>query len=123
MRFHIIRNARIENVGKSQSCMVSKAPIACKQTVPSRTGDRAAAASRARYGTTAAAPGLTHGGFARRHGGLWAAVLPHAEVSPSICPRSHAETDFAHAQRSALPPALYSTVGFHIIRNLDNMHD
>ena len=24
VRFHIIRNARIENVGKSQSCMVSK---------------------------------------------------------------------------------------------------
>ena len=34
VRFHIIRNARIENVGKSQSCMVSKLPIIWKQTVP-----------------------------------------------------------------------------------------
>ena len=33
VRFHIIRNARIENVGKSQSCMVSKLRIICKQTV------------------------------------------------------------------------------------------
>ena len=33
VRFHIIRNACIENVGKSQSCMVSKLPIIWKQTV------------------------------------------------------------------------------------------
>ena len=33
VRFHIIRNARIENVGKSQSCMVSELPIIWKQTV------------------------------------------------------------------------------------------
>ena len=33
VRFHIIRNARIENVGKSQSCMVSKLRIIWKQTV------------------------------------------------------------------------------------------
>ena len=33
VRVHIIRNARIENVGKSQSCMVSKLRIICKQTV------------------------------------------------------------------------------------------
>ena len=33
MRFYIIRNARIENVGKSQSCMVSKLRIIWKQTV------------------------------------------------------------------------------------------
>ena len=33
VRFQIIGNARIENVGKSQSCMVSKLPIICKQTV------------------------------------------------------------------------------------------
>ena len=33
VRFHIIRNARIENVGKSQSCMVSKVRIIWKQTV------------------------------------------------------------------------------------------
>ena len=31
VRFHIIRNARIENVGKSQSCMVSKLRIIWKQ--------------------------------------------------------------------------------------------
>ena len=30
VRFHIIRNARIENVGKSQSCMVSKVRIVWK---------------------------------------------------------------------------------------------
>ena len=35
VRFHIIRNARIENVGKSQSCMVSKLRIIWKQTVAS----------------------------------------------------------------------------------------
>ena len=33
VRFHIIRNARIENVGKSQSCMVSELRIIWKQTV------------------------------------------------------------------------------------------
>ena len=32
VRFHIIRNARIENVGKSQSCMVSKLRIIWKRT-------------------------------------------------------------------------------------------
>ena len=34
VHFHIIRNARIENVGKYQSCMVSKLRIIWKQTVP-----------------------------------------------------------------------------------------
>ena len=34
VRFHIIRNARIESVCKSQSCMVSKLRIIWKQTVP-----------------------------------------------------------------------------------------
>ena len=33
VRFHIIGNDIIKNVGKSQSCMVSKLPIAWKQTV------------------------------------------------------------------------------------------
>ena len=33
VRFHIIRSARIENVGKYQSCMVSKLRIIWKQTV------------------------------------------------------------------------------------------
>ena len=33
VRLKIIRNARIENVGKYQSCMVSKLRIICKQTV------------------------------------------------------------------------------------------
>ena len=33
VRFHIIRNGRIDNVGKSQSCMVSKLRIIWKQTV------------------------------------------------------------------------------------------
>ena len=33
VRFHIIRNARIDNVGKSRSCMVSKVRIIWKQTV------------------------------------------------------------------------------------------
>ena len=37
VRFQIIRNARIENAGKSQSCMVSKLPIIWKQTVPSKS--------------------------------------------------------------------------------------
>eukprot|EP01048_Picozoa_sp_COSAG05_P007208 COSAG05_NODE_502_length_9214_cov_3.816676_9_plen_106_part_00 len=40
MRFHIIRNARIENVGKSQSCMVSKLRFMWKQTVSRRTAAR-----------------------------------------------------------------------------------
>ena len=31
VRFQIIGNARIKNVGKSQSCMVSKLPIIWKQ--------------------------------------------------------------------------------------------
>ena len=33
VRFHIIRNARIETVGKYQSCMASKLRIIWKQTV------------------------------------------------------------------------------------------
>ena len=33
VRFHIIRNVRIENVGKYQSCMVSKLRVIWKQTV------------------------------------------------------------------------------------------
>ena len=33
VRFHIIRNACIETVGKSQSCMVSKVRMIWKQTV------------------------------------------------------------------------------------------
>ena len=33
VRFQITRNARIENVGKCQSCMVSKLRIIWKQTV------------------------------------------------------------------------------------------
>ena len=33
VRFQIIGNERIKNVGKSQSCMVSKLPIIWKQTV------------------------------------------------------------------------------------------
>ena len=39
MRSHIIGNEIIENVGKSQSCMFSKLPIICEQTVqrPNRT--------------------------------------------------------------------------------------
>ena len=35
VRFHIIRNACIENVGKYQSCMVSNLRIIWKQTVSS----------------------------------------------------------------------------------------
>ena len=31
VRLHIIENARIKNVGKSQSCMVSKVPVVWKQ--------------------------------------------------------------------------------------------
>ena len=33
VRFHKIRNARISSVGKYQSCMFSKLPIICKQTL------------------------------------------------------------------------------------------
>ena len=39
VRFHIIRNDRIENVGKSQSCMVSKLRMIRKQTVYDDTYD------------------------------------------------------------------------------------
>ena len=45
VRFHIIRNARIDNVGKYQSCMVSKVWIIWKQTV-------AVGSSLALFGTT-----------------------------------------------------------------------
>ena len=38
MRFHIIRNTRIENIGKYQSCIVSKLRIIWKQTVRACTG-------------------------------------------------------------------------------------
>ena len=37
VRLHIIDNARIKNVGKYQSCMVSKFPIICKQVDELRT--------------------------------------------------------------------------------------
>ena len=48
VRFHIIRNACIENVGKSQSCMLSKLRIIWKQTVgPAKTaGARAGGGCR-----------------------------------------------------------------------------
>ena len=46
VRFHIIRNARIENVGKSQSCMVSKLRIIWKQTVLPLTTPEVAATLR-----------------------------------------------------------------------------
>ena len=45
VRFHIIRNACIENEGKSQSCMVSKLRIIWKQTVVSRRCCRSRAKS------------------------------------------------------------------------------
>ena len=41
VRFHIIRNACIENVGKSQSCMVSKVRMIWKQTVAGARGQQA----------------------------------------------------------------------------------
>ena len=46
VRFHIIRNARIENVGKSQSCMVSKLRIIWKQTVSPQPAGNDAYSSR-----------------------------------------------------------------------------
>ena len=46
MRFHIIRNARIVNVGKSQSCMVSKSRIIWKQTTVRGVSRRAEKAWR-----------------------------------------------------------------------------
>ena len=47
VRFHLIRNAQIENVGKSQSCMVSKLRIIWKQTVARNSLDL----DRHRYNT------------------------------------------------------------------------
>ena len=41
VRFQIIGNARIENVGKYQSCIVSKLPMIWKQTVISVMGHNA----------------------------------------------------------------------------------
>ena len=38
VRFHIIRNARIKNVGKSESCTVSNLRMICKQTAAPVTG-------------------------------------------------------------------------------------
>ena len=38
MRFHIIGNASIKNVGKYQSCMVSKLPIIWKRTRTTAAG-------------------------------------------------------------------------------------
>ena len=58
VRFQIIRNARIDNVGESQTCMVSKLRIIWKQTVGSRALLRTAssavgtAAGRARLAFT-----------------------------------------------------------------------
>ena len=50
MRFHIIRNARIENVGKYQSCMVSNLRIIWKQTVGARrNGGRGRRADGSRW--------------------------------------------------------------------------
>ena len=41
VRFHVIRNARISNVGESQSCMVSKLRMMWKQGVVQANADRA----------------------------------------------------------------------------------
>ena len=38
VRLHIIRNERIEIVGKSQSCVISKLRITCKQIVDPASG-------------------------------------------------------------------------------------
>ena len=38
VRSHIIGDDIIENVGKYQSCMISKSPIACEQTVLTASG-------------------------------------------------------------------------------------
>ena len=53
VRFHIIRNARIENVGKSQSCMVSKLRIIWKQTVGGLNGELNASGAAAHAVTVA----------------------------------------------------------------------
>ena len=44
VRLKIIRNARIENVVKSQSCMVSQLRIMCKQSRAGECGDGGLAA-------------------------------------------------------------------------------
>ena len=46
VRFHIIRNACIENVCKYQSCMVSELRIIWKQTVSGWTGAEVSATKR-----------------------------------------------------------------------------
>ena len=46
VRFQIIRNARIENVCKSQSCMVSKLRIIWKQTVDRYASPQASSAAK-----------------------------------------------------------------------------
>ena len=62
VRFHIIRNDRIENVGKSQACMVSKS---CARAL---TG---AALREARAGRVVAGPTLWIGEASDRYGRVW----------------------------------------------------
>ena len=51
VRFHIIGNARIKNVYKYQSCMVTKLPIICEQTVDSPTANAALSKAAAASGS------------------------------------------------------------------------
>ena len=53
VRLHIIGNARIKNVYKYQSCMVTKLPIICEQTVDSPTANAALSKAAAASGSAA----------------------------------------------------------------------
>ena len=55
VRFHIFGNARIDNVGKSQTCMVSKLRIIWKQTVEPAALNAVPGAARALPRAAAAA--------------------------------------------------------------------
>ena len=97
VRLHILGNARISNVGKSQSCMVSKVPSICQQTVlldPEAKGKSSGSSAQGRIASPAAN------------------VRNLDQMASQL---------FDAADLDASAPRL--RVRFHIIRNLETMHD
>ena len=94
VRFHIIRNVRIENVGQSQPCMVSKLRIIWKQTVDGWVRLRGASTPR-RFATA----GLLPNGKVLVTGGLVGSALVEWEKAAEVW-------DPQTGQWSSPPPVL-----------------
>ena len=101
VRFHIIRNARIENVGKSQSCMVSKSRMLWKQTV--RLAATANSADDSGAATNAAAADAGAGGGASEWD-EWGGLVDGGFGEMRVCPPDKWECSVAQGGCSYFNP-------------------